>query len=282
MNIKSAICALVLSLAPTHASALPPPTEIKIVAKEDYEKKKQEREKLQKIARELKQENKTLVNLIKTFYVPHWELFVEQGVSKSDDINYSGFGTGFRNQTFSIQLGFDEEGKKERKDNEFEIVGLRVEGRETIHRYKFWLAFGGELFEYQKPYAHIDGLLEVTGGGQFDLKTLKPDRTSESLPTKLELRPLFRAGIKLRATYPFSHITQIPFIQNIGVGVGLSSGYQNIDLIGAQDSNNGYFIRATIHTSFTRQSGYAKLYKNIRDAQDNQKDLPRDYSKYEK
>ena len=86
MNIKSAICALVLSLAPTHASALPPPTEIKIVAKEDYEKKKQEREKLQKIARELKQENKTLVNLIKTFYVPHWELFVEQGVSKSDDI----------------------------------------------------------------------------------------------------------------------------------------------------------------------------------------------------
>jgi hypothetical protein len=170
------------------------------------------------------------------------QLRIQQGLTLADDVNYSGMMVGFRNNDIIIKLGLDEERTKERKDDELELVGLRIEGRETLHRYKFWFGFGGTFWDYNKPYVNLQSSLHVAGGAHFEMRTLKPESSSESLPTEVTIKPFMRIGGNLSATYPLSHITDIPIIRNFEAGISTGGGYQNIGLFGTKESEQSYYL----------------------------------------
>lgn len=169
------------------------------------------------------------------------QLRIQQGWSYSDNVDYSGMAVGFRNNGIIIKLGLDEERKKERKDDELELVGLRIEGRETLHRYKFWFGFGGTFWDYNKPYLNLQSSLNVAGGAHFEMRTLKPESSKENLPTEVDIKPFLRIGGQLSANYPLSHITNWVILKNFEVGINSGVGYQNINLFGTTASNQSYY-----------------------------------------
>ena len=172
------------------------------------------------------------------------QLRIQQGGSIADDVHYSGIMVGFRNNDMIIKLGLDEERTKERKDDELELVGLRIEGRETLHRYKFWFGFGGTFWDYNRPYVNLQSSLHVAGGAHFEMRTLKPNSSSEDLPTEVDIKPFMRVGGNLSATYPLSHLTNLLLIKNFEIGTSVGGGYQNIGLFGTKESQQSYYLFA--------------------------------------
>ncbi len=176
------------------------------------------------------------------------DFFYRQGQFRASGINYTGYATGFdvSNLGLKIMLGYDEERVKQRKNDELEIVGLRIEGRETLHQYNFWIAFGSDFGEYNRDYLSVKGDIQLTAGGHFEIKTLKPDNTEKSIPTDPKTKPLLRVGLGTSLLYPFTHFAPtVPILRNFKVGLRLDGGYENIDLIGTAEGTHDFYIGAS-------------------------------------
>ncbi len=234
MILRKTLASLLVTLSAATAGAntletkLPPPTEIQCF--------------------ELDEKNKPVCPAAKK---DDLQLRIEQGISYSDNNSYSGFATGFTNKNMTIKLGFDEERIKERTDEELEIVGLRIEGRETLHRYKFWFGVAGNWWNFQRNYVDLQTTLQVTGGMHFEFRTLNPDESPDNLPTEVKIKPFFRVGGEFSAIYPLSHFTNFPVIKNLGAGVNFAAGFQNIDLIGATESRYGLYFGANLLATYS-------------------------------
>ncbi|NQV91811.1 hypothetical protein HQ489_05040 [Candidatus Woesearchaeota archaeon] len=176
------------------------------------------------------------------------DFFYRQGQFLSSGINYTGYAAGFDISTLGLKLmlGYDEERSKKSTNDELEIVGLKIEGKETLHKYQFWVAFGSDFGEVTWPYLTIKGDIQLTAGAHFEIKTLKPENTSKSIPTDPEPKPLLRVGLGCTMYYPFTHFGEnIPIIRNFKIGIRVDGGYENIDLIGTTGGTHDIYLGAS-------------------------------------
>lgn len=123
---------------------------------------------------------------------------------------------------YLISLRFLKEDDEREEADTIEVANVKLAGMRRYQTHQANVGFGYELSRFRWQYAEAALYGHVTGGIQLDTNYLQLE--GEKIPGKPEIDFLLGAGVLTELNHPLVW-TQIPFVENVDVGLGVTAEY---------------------------------------------------------
>lgn len=148
-----------------------------------------------------------------------------------------GASIGLERILFGLQLR--QESSPREKPDTLTIAGVEVEGTRSYRLFQVNFLFGYAFYHLQRSWLEAKVYADVLGGIQLD----KSEFTAESstIPGSPTLDFLLGAGARLEATYKLSHLTNLRFLRNLELGLGVAADYLSERVV-RKDPERGIYL----------------------------------------